>query len=266
MSRLNHQDFSRALGLLEHLRSRSGDLADLAHTGVRALPEFIPSEITTLSVCNLRTGHREVVAAPGAALSKGEIESFDAHFREHPLVRFHGAGRRLVSHRISDSLSQTGFRRTGLYNDYYRRIGIDHVIAVPLLIEGDVLVSFVLNRSRSDFSDRETEWLDLVRPHLARMYCDASTRGGEILRSSAPADVLAVARRAFGVAWALTPRESDVMRWLAAGKTNRDIGAILGISARTVQKHLEHAYVKLGVESRTAALSRMQGVAHVRLR
>jgi DNA-binding NarL/FixJ family response regulator len=51
----------------------------------------------------------------------------------------------------------------------------------------------------------------------------------------------------------LTPRESDVLAWLAKGKTNRDIAEILGMSPRTVNKHLEHIYVKLGVETRSAA-------------
>ncbi len=51
----------------------------------------------------------------------------------------------------------------------------------------------------------------------------------------------------------LTPRETDVLRWVAKGKTNRDIGEILGMSPRTVNKHLEHIYVKLGVETRSAA-------------
>lgn len=51
----------------------------------------------------------------------------------------------------------------------------------------------------------------------------------------------------------LTPRETDVLGWVAKGKTNRDIGEILGMSPRTVNKHLEHIYVKLGVETRSAA-------------
>lgn len=51
----------------------------------------------------------------------------------------------------------------------------------------------------------------------------------------------------------LTGREVEVLMWVAKGKTNRDIGDILGMSPRTVNKHLEHIYVKLGVETRTAA-------------
>ena len=51
----------------------------------------------------------------------------------------------------------------------------------------------------------------------------------------------------------LTPRESEVLAWVAKGKTNADVGVILGLSDRTVQKHLEHIYQKLGVETRTMA-------------
>lgn len=52
---------------------------------------------------------------------------------------------------------------------------------------------------------------------------------------------------------ALTPRETEVLSWLSKGKTNRDIGDILGMSPRTVNKHLEHVFKKLGVETRSAA-------------
>jgi DNA-binding NarL/FixJ family response regulator len=51
----------------------------------------------------------------------------------------------------------------------------------------------------------------------------------------------------------LTTREADVLAWIARGKSNRDIGEILGLSPRTVNKHLEQIYVKLGVENRASA-------------
>jgi DNA-binding response OmpR family regulator/DNA-binding CsgD family transcriptional regulator len=52
---------------------------------------------------------------------------------------------------------------------------------------------------------------------------------------------------------ALTLREAEVLLWIARGKSNRDIGEILGLSPRTVNKHLEHIYDKLGVENRSSA-------------
>jgi DNA-binding response OmpR family regulator/DNA-binding CsgD family transcriptional regulator len=53
----------------------------------------------------------------------------------------------------------------------------------------------------------------------------------------------------------LTAREAEVMVWATRGKTNRDIAEILGLSPRTVDKHLEQAYAKMGVENRAAAIA-----------
>jgi DNA-binding NarL/FixJ family response regulator len=54
----------------------------------------------------------------------------------------------------------------------------------------------------------------------------------------------------------LTSRERQVLAFVAAGKTNADIALLLSVSPRTVQKHLEHIFDKLGVETRTAAAMR----------
>jgi DNA-binding CsgD family transcriptional regulator len=51
----------------------------------------------------------------------------------------------------------------------------------------------------------------------------------------------------------LTRREADVLRWLTIGKTNPEIGIILGISPLTVKTHVAHIFAKLDVETRTAA-------------
>ncbi|WP_296284731.1 response regulator transcription factor [Acinetobacter ursingii] len=53
----------------------------------------------------------------------------------------------------------------------------------------------------------------------------------------------------------LTQREAEVMHWLILGKTNKDIAEILDLSPRTINKHLEHIFEKLAVETRTAAVS-----------
>ncbi|MEZ5729046.1 MAG: helix-turn-helix transcriptional regulator [Burkholderiaceae bacterium] len=79
-----------------------------------------------------------------------------------------------------------------------------------------------------------------------------------VTESSAPVCVAALrahddAAGAPAPAASLTPRESEVLVWVARGKTNRDIADILGMSPRTVNKHLEHVFEKLGVETRTAA-------------
>ncbi len=70
-----------------------------------------------------------------------------------------------------------------------------------------------------------------------------------VLREVSDAATVEATMLAFG----LTLRESEVLYWVAKGKTNRDIGDILGSSPATVKKHLERVYEKLGVETRTAA-------------
>ncbi len=85
---------------------------------------------------------------------------------------------------------------------------------------------------------------------LARHLGQGSLGESMLLLSWTPLDQ-AAAQRLRDVA--LTPRETEVLSWLAKGKTNRDIADILGMSHRTVNKHLEHVFEKLGVETRSAA-------------
>ncbi len=67
---------------------------------------------------------------------------------------------------------------------------------------------------------------------------------------------------AMSLSFKLTPREAEVLYWVVKGKINRDIGDIVGSSPMTVKKHLERVFVKLGVETRTAAA----GMAMSRIR
>ena len=210
------------------------DKVSFAKLGVERLPALVASEFTTLSICHLASGKREVFGLPAGALSAQDRAAFDRHFHEHPLVRFHAYQGGRVPQRITDSVPFEQFRRTALYNDYYRRIRIDHAIALPIYVRDGLLVSFVLNRTRRDFTDRERALLEVLRPHLAKIYQRINTVGQ------------------------LTTREAEVLRWVAAGKSDAQIGAILRISARTVQKHLQNIYDKLGVESRTAAAMRVK--------
>ena len=224
-----------ALDLLGAMNESALDKRVFAQLGVEQLPQLVASEFTTLSICHLASGRREVFGLPAGALSEQDRAAFDRHFHEHPLVRYNAYQGGRGTQRISDSLPIEQFRRSALYNDYYRRIRIDHAMALPIYVRDGVLVSFVLNRTRRNFTDRERALLDVLRPHLARVYQRLNRLGG------------------------LTAREAEVLRWVAAGKSDAQIAAILHISARTVQKHLQHSYEKLGVESRTAAAMRANG-------
>src|SRR6202050_674332 len=67
-------------------------------------------------------------------------------------------------------MSAKAFRNSALHADYYRRIGINHVMALPLWIDQENVISIVFNRSRADFEDGEGAVLDAGRRPLAAMY------------------------------------------------------------------------------------------------
>lgn len=241
MHALKSQDYRNGLTLLSSLSDAAQDVTGFARVGVGELARLVASEITTLSVCDPVRNTRRVVGNPEGAISSADRLCFDRYFQVHPLVRYHFDHPHGGSWRISDSLSARDFHASGLYNDYYRHIGIDHAIAVPLFVDRGLLVSFVLNRRGRDFSDNECALLDLVRGPLSALYRHAQACTRE--------------RHGFA-ALPVTRREAEVLTWLAAGKTDREIAQILGANARTVQKHLQHIYEKLGVETRTAAVMR----------
>jgi DNA-binding CsgD family transcriptional regulator len=251
MLRLDHRAVLDTLGAIgEAARSRAG----FEREGVASLSRLVSSELTTLSICDLDTGHRSVLSDQPGAISKREIEVFDRHFHTHPLVRHHGRNSGAVTRRISDLVAAADFRRTPLYNDYYRPIRVEHAMAVPIHVRRNVLVSFVFNRSGRDFSDRDRAYLESIRPHLGNLYRLSREIEGPRAAWGVPSTQPPVG----GVP--LTQREREVLHWLGGGKTDRDIAAILGISPRTVHKHLQRVYEKLGVETRTAAVVRAMAV------
>jgi DNA-binding NarL/FixJ family response regulator len=94
-----------------------------------------------------------------------------------------------------------------------------------------------------DLNDADLALLELLHPHLL--------------------DALRRAERAEGLAALhLTARERDVLDLVEAGQANVAIAQRLGMRPRTVEKHLEHAYTKLGVCSRTEALARLREITH----
>jgi len=93
--------------------------------------------------------------------------------------------------------------------------------------------------------------LDAIRPHLAQSYRNAIERAA--LRERTEAAERALWSASGACLASLTSREQEVLILVAEGKTNLQIAHRLSLSPRTVQKHLEHIYDKVGVRSRTAA-------------
>jgi DNA-binding NarL/FixJ family response regulator len=116
------------------------------------------------------------------------------------------------------------------------------------------------DRRQRDFSDAERDLLNRARPFLIRAYRNALSFAGLAAGGGANSTGLL----ALLEGQVLTTRQAQVVAELAHGGSNQDIGATLGISSRTVQKHLEHAFASLGVRSRSQAADHVWALARGR--
>ncbi len=86
---------------------------------------------------------------------------------------------------------------------------------------------------------------------LHQQIADGDSGGGWLIVMREVSDIATI--ESIRLSFKLTGKEAEVLYWVVKGKTNKDIGDILGSSPMTVKKHLERVFVKLGVETRTAA-------------
>ena len=84
---LGRSDLQATIALLGAVAESARDFASYADAGVRLLPTLVASEMTTLSVCDLASGRRDVVACPAGRLGAAERACVDSVGFEHPLVR-----------------------------------------------------------------------------------------------------------------------------------------------------------------------------------
>ncbi|MGN6679678.1 MAG: helix-turn-helix domain-containing protein [Streptosporangiaceae bacterium] len=145
--------------------------------------------------------------------------------------------------RISDFYSARQWHSTGMYTDCVQPQGIEHHLMLalpelPKMAQPGRYVRLVLHRGPGpDFSERDRALLVLLRPHLQQAYLDTERRRHPVPR--------------------LTPRQNDLLHLVEAGHTNSQIARRLRISEGTVRTHLENIYERLGVSSRTAAVTRV---------
>lgn len=170
MERLTQRDFRSVLDFL--LRSYAlSDFSSLSSHVVSALPRVVPSEITTWNEVHHRQNRVMMVTDPPGSLDfPDSLLIFERHMHEHPLILRHQRTRDGRAYKISDFLTRHKFRRLGLYNEYYRRVGVERQIAFALPTLPALTLGIALNRERRDFSERERLLLNLLRPHLIQVY------------------------------------------------------------------------------------------------
>jgi DNA-binding CsgD family transcriptional regulator len=145
--------------------------------------------------------------------------------------------------KIADFYSARQWHSAGMYCDVFRPQGVEHELELflpeapgPDCGPGRTINLVLFRGPGPDFTERDRAILTLLRPHLQQAYLDAERR-----RSPVPA---------------LTPRQWELMRLIAAGRTNIQIARQLGLSEGTVRTHLENIYGRLDVSNRTAAVVR----------
>jgi DNA-binding CsgD family transcriptional regulator len=212
-----------------------------------ALQRLIPAEVVSYGDYNREgAGWRQ----PGARWHGVPNGDLTPDIREAHLGLTHqlphppwarSAGRAV---RWSDLLSRRSLQRLDVYAEVGRPLGLEHTLELWILIPDGVAGGLAFDRSDRDFSERDVCVLDTLRPHLVQLWRNA--------RLHRPA-----ADRLFtSAAGLLTPREREILAWVARGKTNREIATVLYLAPGTVRKHLDNVYAKLDVGSRAGAVAR----------
>lgn len=244
VARLSDADYRSVLRFLHE----AGDVE-----GADAFPMNVRRALTSLLRADnvwywtIRDGKREFRWGYGAcavddAFPAGILEQFDVdrHAREDPLQpvsRYMN-----VPVRRSDVRPLRAWRKTGIWASIDRPLGAKDWVRLTVASKDAAVARFELDNLRSDWDDRVIGLLQLLTPHLRQL----------IRRADARATVRHEAR-------ALTSRELEILSLVAEGRTNGELAHMLWISPNTVRKHLENAFDKLGVHTRTAAVARVFG-------
>jgi DNA-binding CsgD family transcriptional regulator len=228
-------DLTPVLDLLAAAES-APDPASLRAGAVAALATLVPCDHVVWGELDVASLAPRAIAASGGAGAGIDLTAFARHVGEHPLVLHHlrtGTDAPLL---LSDFVSRRELHALGVYEDFYRPLGTEHALCVALRGRG-VAVGIAFHRSRRDFRPAERRLVARVRPALRTVL-----RHEDALRDT-PQPLTHPA---------LTRRESEVLEQVAAGRSNGEVAALLGLSPRTVEKHLEHVYAKLQVPGRFA--------------
>jgi DNA-binding CsgD family transcriptional regulator len=236
----------RAAQLLDSLEDldQPAEAPDLIISGVAGM---VGCDVVTYNEIAMRPDQLSYYADyPPGALDWVSVETFEVYLHEHPLLIHYRATGESAPVKISDFLSRRRFHQLALYSEFYRHVPVEDQIALNLPATGDgQVIAIALNRGQKDFTEADRDVLGAIAGPLN----NAVRRGRR--RYDARTAIATAGSDGLGE---LTGRELQVLELAAKGRTNRAIASAVGVSPRTVAKHLEHIYRKLGVTNRAAAV------------
>lgn len=239
----------RATRLLDTL----ADIEEPAESSELILPALaglVGCDVVTYNEINPAQGQAYYTDYPNGWLNPELTTVFAAHVHEHPLVNHIVGTGDSTPVKMSDFVGRQRFHQLGLYSEFFRPIGIEHQIGFALPAPPGQLIAYAINRGQGDFTEDDRGLLAVVAEPISR----AVRRAGRRHRARAALETAAPATDTV-----LTDREFAVLELAAKGRTNSGIARALGVSPRTIAKHLEHVYRKLGVTSRAAAVYQAVG-------
>lgn len=220
--------------------------ADFTRVALPGLAKLFGCDILTLTEIDQPSGRIRYSDYPAGSVDAHTYEAFGVYLHQHPQLAYYRDSGDCRAVRMSDVIDRSDWHRLDIYQQCYRPRPTEHVLAVHLSDPGASSRAFALNRASGEFTDTDRELLDILRAPLAEAYRRAHARH----RAERTLATYSEARLA-----ALTDREIEVLELVAAGRTNVAIARTLQVSPRTVAKHLERIYRKLGVGNRAAAVA-----------
>ena len=240
MPTFSRREVRDALALIDVAYSADGP-EPFAERVVEALARLVPGEIVGYNEREL-VSHRLLTAretpfvdAPGEV-----VEAVSTFCGEYPLSMLTRRSETRAL-KISDFVSTLELHRLDYYNLALRPLGIEHQMRLWLSAPPGVARYFYVSRRQADgdFTEGDRDLFELLRPFLDTLRERFDAQAAHEMNGSG-----------------LTDREAEILAWVARGKTNREIAGLLVVSPHTVRKHLEHAFKKLRVHTRTAAVAR----------
>jgi len=245
-------DLRRLLDAI-YVLGRVATISDLPHATVRLVHELVPCDRVGWVILDFASGQMSGIHWPVDLTHL--FSELPRDLMQVPLVPAASSASSANVIRLSDFLTRRQLHSTAIYMDLYRASGIEYQVVIPLSfgapgssgLRGKRAESLTLARHDSDFTDRERSMLEEFGRHVR----NAARR----LRGTAAA-IPAESAQLLG----LTARQAESLVAIADGATVQMAARSLGVTAKTLENHLQAAYLRLGVSNRTAALARLRSV------
>lgn len=256
MSAVWTSEYAKLLDLVSALLATPDPRVAWTLVGEHFLETHFDAEVFTVNTVSAASGTSQVPHSTPGWVAQRVPPPTELHelFSHHPLVvHLQSAPHPMAPRRSSDAVTMSTWLNCETHSQLKATLGISHQLAIPLPQRDGAMRTVVLMRPGHDFSDRDLE----VATHVQRLLValDAHVHHG-----SHPLNCVAGGQatpRSDG-GLPLTPREVTVLTLLADGLTAESIARRLGVSKRTVHKHLEHLYAKLNESDRLRAVLHAQ--------